>query len=56
MWRAFEFRRFRALDVRSILSTNGAVPRPAAEGDHLQLVVPEVPIRPLSAYSLEALR
>lgn len=54
--RAFEFRRFRALDVRSILSTNGAVPRPAAEGGHLQLVVPEVPIRPLSAYSLEALR
>ena len=54
--RALEFRRFRAQDVRSILSTDGAVPRPTAAGRRLELVVPEVPVRPLSAYSLEALR
>jgi transposase len=54
--RALEFRRFRAQDVRSILAANGAVPRPTAQGSPLQLVVPEVPVRPLSAYSLEALR
>jgi len=53
--RALEFRRFRAQDVRSILATNGAVPRPTAEGTPLQLEAPEVPVRSLSAYSLEAL-
>ncbi|HEX6547920.1 MAG TPA: IS21 family transposase [Candidatus Dormibacteraeota bacterium] len=54
--RAVEFRRFRAQDMRSILAANGAAPRPTAEGGRLELVVPEVPVRPLSAYSLEALR
>lgn len=54
--RALEFRRFRAEDLRSILSTNGAAPRPSAAGRRLELVVPEVPVRPLSAYSLQALR
>lgn len=54
--RATEFRRFRAQDLRSILAANGASPRPTAAGEHLQVVLPEVPVRPLSAYSLEALR
>ncbi len=54
--RAVEFRRFRAQDVRSILAANGALPQLTAEGRPLQLLVPEVPVRPLSAYSLEALR
>ncbi len=54
--RATEFRRFRAQDVRSILAANGAAPRPTAAGGALEIVVPEVPVRPLSAYSLETLR
>jgi hypothetical protein len=54
--RALEFRRFRAQDVRSILSANGAAPRPTPAGGRLELVLPKVPVRPLSAYSLEALR
>lgn len=54
--RATEFRRFRAQDVRSILAANGAAPQPTPAGGRLELVVPEVPVRPLSAYSLEALR
>jgi hypothetical protein len=54
--RAVEFRRFKAQDLRSILAVGGAAPRPTAAGAPLELVVPEVPVRPLSAYSLEALR
>lgn len=54
--RALEFRRFKAQDLRSILATNGSTPRPTAEGRPLQLELPAVPVRPLSAYSLEALR
>jgi transposase len=54
--RALEFRRFRAHDVRSILATNGAAPRPTVEGLPLEMAGPEGPMRPLSAYSLEALR
>jgi transposase len=54
--RAVEFRRFRAQDLRSILAANGAIPSPTPEGRPLGLLLPEVPTRPLSAYSLEALR
>jgi len=54
--RAVEFHRYRAADVRSILATNGATPRPTPEGEALVVGLPEVPVRPLSAYALEALR
>jgi transposase len=54
--RALEFRRFRAEDLRSILASNGASPRPTPSGQPLELALPAVPVRPLSAYALEALR
>lgn len=54
--RALEFRRFRAEDLRSILASNGATPRPTPSGHPLELALPAVPTRPLSAYALEALR
>ena len=54
--RAVEFRRFRADDVRSILATNGAAPWPTPPRDALQMPLPTVPVRPLSAYGLDLLR
>ena len=53
--RAVEFRRFKAADVRSILEAGNGVPTVAAEGPNLGLGLPEVPVRDLAAYSLEAL-
>ena len=54
--RATKFRRFKAQDIRSILEAGPAAPNPAPSGKTLSLVLPEVPVRPLSAYSLEVVR
>lgn len=54
--RAVEFRRFRADDLRSILATNGAAPQPTPAGRPLQMPLPTVPVRELSAYALDLLR
>ena len=54
--RAVEFRRFHAEDLRSILATNGVAPRPTPVGAPLDLPLPTVPVRPLSAYALESLK
>ena len=54
--RAAQFRRFRAVDVRAILAAGQGVPMPRLPGAALTLPLPEVPVRPLSAYALAALR
>lgn len=54
--RATKFRRFKAQDIRSILEAGPQAPNPAPSGKTLSLVLPEVPVRPLSAYSLEMVR
>ncbi len=54
--RATEFRRFKARDVRDILAAGLVAPKPAPPGKPLQLNLPEVPVRPLSAYSLDSVR
>jgi hypothetical protein len=50
--RATRFRRFKAADVRAILMAGGGVPTPIRPGQQLQLDLPEVPVRPLSAYAV----
>ena len=54
--RATRFRRFKAKDVRDILAAGWLAPDPAAPGKTLKLNLPEVPVRPLSAYALEEVR
>lgn len=54
--RATRFRRFKADDIRSILAAGPSAPNPVPAGEALSLALPEVPVRPLSAYSLEAIR
>lgn len=54
--RAAQFRRFRAVDVRAILAAGQGVPLPMLPGAALTLPLPRVPVRPLSAYALAALR
>ncbi|HLZ94509.1 MAG TPA: IS21 family transposase [Candidatus Dormibacteraeota bacterium] len=54
--RATRFRRFKADDIRSILEAGPSAPNPVPAGEALNLALPEVPVRPLSAYSLEAIR
>jgi len=54
--RAIRFRRFKATDVRAILMAGGGVPTPIRPGQQLQLDLPEVPTRPLSAYAMATLR
>jgi transposase len=54
--RALAFRRFRAVDVRSILDAGQSLPRPRPAGEPLALELPQVERRPLAAYALEALR
>jgi hypothetical protein len=54
--RATRFRRFKAADIRSILEAGPSAPNPVHAGEALSLALPEVPVRPLSAYSLEAIR
>ena len=53
--RATSFRRFKAADVRSILAAGPHAPRSAGEGGLLDLALPQVPVRDLAAYRLEAL-
>ena len=51
--RAVAFSRWRAADVRSILSAGAGVPGPTAEpGDALVLDLPVVPVRPLADYAI----
>ena len=54
--RATRFRRFKAVDVRAILMAGRGVPTPIRPGQQLQFDLPEVPIRPLSAYAVATLR
>ena len=50
--RAVEFGRWRAADVRSILSAGGAAPSPSPAGQALVLTLPSVPTRSLDAYRI----
>jgi transposase len=50
--RAVKFSRWRAGDVRSILSTNGRAPQPTPPGQALVLTLPSVPTRSLDAYRI----
>jgi hypothetical protein len=50
--RAVQFGRWRADDVRSILSAGGAAPVPRAAGDALVLTLPQVPTRSLADYAI----
>lgn len=54
--RATSFRRFRAVDVRSILLAGEGAPTPTERGGALVLDLPQVPVRALGDYALEALR
>ena len=54
--RGARFRRFKATDVRAILMAGTGVPTPMRPGQQVQLDLPEVPTRPLSAYAVAALR
>jgi hypothetical protein len=54
--RATRFRRFKAADVRAILMAGTGVPTPIRAGQQLQLDLPEVPVRSLSAYAVAQLR
>ena len=51
--RALAYRRFRAVDVRSILAAGPGVPRHQEPGEPLVVPLPAVPVRPLAAYALE---
>ena len=53
--RATRFRRFKAQDVRNILAAGLVAPNPAPAGKPLNLSLPDVPVRPLSAYAFEAM-
>lgn len=53
--RAVRFRRFKARDVRAILSAGAGTPSPAPPGTQLTLSLPVVPERPLAAYALAGL-
>ena len=53
--RAVAFGRWRASDVRSILAAGAAVPTPTPAGDALVIPLPQVPTRPLAAYSIDEL-
>jgi hypothetical protein len=46
------FRRWRAEDVRSILAAGAGTPQPRPAGDALVIQLPQVPVRPLSAYKI----
>lgn len=54
--RALRFRRFTARDLRAILQAGPDAPTPVAPGAPLDLGLPAVPTRPLSAYALEVLQ
>ena len=54
--RATRFRRFKADDLRAILAAGHRTPEPVAPGEGLRLELPQVPVRPLSAYAIEMVR
>lgn len=54
--RGLRFRRFKADDIRDILTAGPLAPNPTAPGRPLQLALPEAPTRSLDEYSLEAIR
>ena len=53
--RAVAFRRFKAADVRSILEAGDGVPTVVDQGSDLSIDLPQVPVRSLDAYRIEAL-
>jgi transposase len=53
--RAVVFGRWRAADVRSILTAGTGTPQPTAPGEALVIPLPIVPTRPLSDYAIEEL-
>jgi hypothetical protein len=54
MERALAFRRYGAADVRSILAAGTGTPVIRAAGERVAIELPVVPVRPLSAYAIEA--
>jgi transposase len=52
--RATRFRRFKAADVRAILEAGRGLPMPVRAGQQLTLELPEVPVRSLAAYAVQA--
>jgi transposase len=52
--RATRFRRFKAADVRKILEAGRGLPTPVRAGRQLVLELPEVPVRSLEAYAVQA--
>jgi hypothetical protein len=54
--RALAFRRYGAADVRSILIVGAGAPAVRSAGARLELDLPSVPVRPLSAYAIEGVR
>jgi hypothetical protein len=50
--RAVTFQRWRADDLRSILTAGGGAPTPRPAGEALLLTLPTVPVRPLSDYAI----
>ncbi len=52
--RATRFRRFKAADVRAILEAGRGLPTPVRAGQQLVLELPDVPVRSLSAYAIQA--
>jgi hypothetical protein len=53
--RAARFGRFRAADVRSILTIAAVLPEPAAAGDTVVVQLPAAEVRGLDAYRIEDL-
>jgi len=53
--RATRFRRFWAEDLRAVMAAGPGVPNPTGPGARLEMELPAVPMRPLSAYALEAI-
>jgi len=54
--RALTFRRYGAADIRSILHAGSGTPVLRSPGDRLSIDLPAVPVRPLAAYAIEAVR
>jgi transposase len=54
--RAVAFKRWRAEDVGSILTAGAGLPQPRLAGSRLQVDLPVVPVRALSAYALTTTR
>jgi transposase len=53
--RATRFRRFKASDIRAILAAGAGLSNPTRPGKVLEMALPQVAVRPLSDYALEAI-